>query len=308
MRTATARLMLIIAGTLGATGALAAQSTYQKQLDAPPGGRMTFATDIGSVAVVGHDAPEVIVRAELHGSPSFLSRLRIEAEQTPSGVRISARGPHRGWLAWLGWFDSFDSGGNRAQFTVEVPRDYPVDLRTSGGGIDVRDLSASVHARTSGGGARVRNVVGAVDVHTSGGSIDAERLDGPAELRSSGGGIAVRDSTGGLELRTSGGGIRLQNDDGRIHASTSGGSIRADLQSNRGISLATSGGDITLLLPRDTHASLDAESGGGSITSGFRLSTTESVSGNHLLGAIGGGGARIFLHTSGGNIDLAPVE
>lgn len=300
MTTSTAKMLVIVAATLCTSVAFAAQRTFDKKLSAPPGGRLTFDADVGSVAVAGTDAPEVVVHAELQGSESFLNRLHISTEQTPSGVTIVAHVDHGGWSDW------FNLGSSRVQFTVEVPRNYPVDLRTSGGSLDVRDLNASVRGKTSGGGIRVQNVAGEVNMHTSGGSVEAERLNGPAELSSSGGPIDVTDSTGNLDLSTSGGGIRIQNDDGTIDAHTSGGSISAELRSNRGVSLSTSGGGITLLLPQNTHASIDAETSGGSVTSDLPVTTTQFAH-DHLQGTIGGGGAQISLHTSGGGIHVGPL-
>lgn len=301
MAASIARLTLILAATFATSVALAAQSTYDKTLNAPPGGQLTFDADAGSVSVVGSDTREVVVHADLEGSESFLHRLHISAEQTPSGVTVSARLDHGGWLDWFNWFDS---GSGDVHFTVQLPRDYPVDVRTSGGGLDVRDLNAAAHARTSGGGIVLQNVTGTINVYTSGGGIRAERLDGPAQLSTSGGPIDVADSTGDLDLHTSGGGIRIQNDDGRVDAHTSGGNIRAQLRSNRGISLGTSGGGITLLLPPGARGSIDARTSGGGISSDFPITTVDVSSGDHVQGTIGGGGAPITLHTSGGSIHI----
>lgn len=288
MAHSTARLILTIAATLGTSVALAAHRTYDNRLNAPPGGRLTFEADVGSVTVVGGDARYVVVHADMRASESFLSDFHIDAQQTQSGVTISARKSHP-WFQWFGF------GSTRVQFTVDVPRDYPVYVQTAGGDLAVRDLNASV-----------QNVAGTIDLHTSGGSIDAQRLNGSAKLSTSGGGIDVADSTGDLDLRTSGGSIRLRNDDGRIDAHTSGGNIRAELRANRGISLSTSGGNITVILPQDTRASVDAETSGGRVSSDFPLSTTQITDSEHLRGAIGGGGPPIDLHTSGGDVRLEP--
>lgn len=303
--TTSARLLLIAAAMLSTSVVLAAQRTYDKRLDAPPGGQLTVDTDVGSVSVVGTDSPEVTIHADLQGSESLLNRLQISTEQNSSGVTVSARVDNGGWLDWLHWFDS---GASRVHFAIEVRRDYPLNLRSSGGNLDVRDLKASVRARSSGGGIVVQNIVGAVNAHTSGGGVEARHLEGSAELSTSGGRIDITDSTGELDLNTSGGGIRIQNDDGRVHAHTSGGRIRAQLRSNHGISLSTSGGSITLLLPENTQASIEAESSGGGVTSAFPLSSTQIAAGNHLRGTIGGGGARISLHTSGGSIRIEPEK
>jgi len=277
MPSSTATLIAIVAATFVTSVAFAAQRTYDKRLDAPPGGQLTFRADVGSVAVVGGDAPEVVVHADIEGSASFLSDFHISAEQTPAGVTVLARKTHSGWS---------DTGPTRVRFTIEVPRNYPVDLDTSGGGLDVRNLKAAVHATTSGGSVLVQSVAGTVKAHTSGGRID------------------VADSTGDLDLDTSGGGIILQDDDGKVRAHTSGGSIRAQLRLNDGISLSTSGGSIMLLLPPDTRASVDAETTAGRVTSDFPISGVQTDDRDHVHGTIGGGGAPISLHTSAGNIRL----
>lgn len=300
MAASIARFTLILAATFATSAALAGESTYDKTVNAPPGGQLTFDSDVGSVSVAGGDTREVVVHADLEGSESFLRRLHITAEQTPSGVTVSARVD----TGWLDWFDWFDFGSTEARFTVQVPRDYPVDIRTSGGSLAMRDLNAAVQARTSGGGIVLQNVTGRVYVHTSGGGIRAERVDGPAELSTSGGPIAVVDSTGDLDLHTSGGGIRIQDDDGKVDAHTSGGGIRAELRSNRGVSLGTSGGSITLLLPQDARGSIDARTSGGSISCDFPITTTDLSGGDHVHGTIGGGGPAITLHTSGGSIHI----
>ncbi len=295
------RFMLILAAILGTSVALPAQRTFDKRLEAPAGGRLTFDADVGSVAVTGGDVSQVVVHADLEGTDSFLSRVHVGAEQTASGVTITVRTDHSSFFD-----DLFHLGSNRVQFTVEVPRTYPVDLRTAGGSLDVRNLSAWVRGKTSGGGIHVADVVGTVNVHTSGGGVSAERLKGAASLSSSGGSMDVSDSTGDVDVSTSGGGIRLVDDDGKVNAHTSGGSIRAELRTNDGINLDTSGGSITLLLPPSAHGTIEAETSGGNVSSDLPFTSTGTVSGNHLRGTIGGGGPPINLHTSGGSISIGP--
>jgi hypothetical protein len=297
-----AKVMLILAAILGTSIALAAQRTFDKRLDAPPGGRLIFDADVGSVAVTGGDVSQVVVHADMEGTESFLNRLHVSAEPTASGVTIKLH------MDRSSFFDLFNLGSNRVDFTVEIPRTYPVDLRTAGGSLDVRNLNAWVRGKTSGGSIHVQDVVGTVDVHTSGGGVSAERLKGSASLSTSGGGIDTSDSTGDLDVNTSGGSIRILNDDGKVDAHTSGGSIRAELHTNDGINLETSGGSITLMLPPSTPGSIDAETSGGDVTSDLPVTSSGTVSGSHLHGTIGGGGPAIYLHTSGGSIYIQPAS
>lgn len=68
MATSTVRLILIIAATLATSAAFAAQRTYDKRLEAPAGGRLTFDADVGAVTVVGTNAHEVVIHGDLEGS------------------------------------------------------------------------------------------------------------------------------------------------------------------------------------------------------------------------------------------------
>jgi DUF4097 and DUF4098 domain-containing protein YvlB len=237
----------------------------------------------------------------MNGSDAFLADLNITAEQGSSGVTVTARKAHRGWFDW------FNFGQEHVHFTIDVPRDYSIELRTSGGYLDVRKVNGPVRGSTSGGGIVVQDVTGSVKMHTSGGSIDAERLNGTTELGTSGGSISVADARGDLDAHTSGGGIRLKNIDGSVKADTSGGSVHAEMRSNRGISLSTSGGTISLLLPENVGASIDASTSGGRVSSELPFSGTESADHTHLRGAINGGGEQVLLHTAGGSIRLGPL-
>jgi hypothetical protein len=293
----TCRFLVIPLAAFAASTALAGDKAFDKRFNAPPGGHLTLHTDAGAVAVVGHDAREVVIHAEISGPDA--DRMIITAEQDSSGVTVTGR---KTSFSWFGWTVL------RVKFTIDVPRDYPLELETAGGALDVRNLNASVQGTTSGGSIDVRDVIGATNMHTSGGRIDAERLSGPTELTTSGGSIDVNEAAGNLDVRTSGGSIRLVSIQGRVAADTSGGSIRAEVRENHGVSLTTLGGGITLLIPENTRASIDAATSGGSVESGIAVSITGTVDRSRLRGAINGGGEPIFLRTLGGGIQIEPLE
>jgi DUF4097 and DUF4098 domain-containing protein YvlB len=301
MATRTHTLVVTVAAALIASVSFCAEKVFDKRFSVPPAGRLTLNTDVGSVDLVGRDGHEVVIHAQVNGSDSFLADLNITAEQTSSGVIVTAHKVHSTWFEW------FNLAQERVRFTIDVPRDYSVELRTAGGYLDVRSVNASVRGTTSGGRIAVRDVTGPVDMHTSGGAIEAEHLNGTAVLETSGGSISVADVKGDLDVHTSGGGIRLQNIDASVKADTSGGSVHAEMRSNHGISLSTSGGTISLLLPAKAGASLDASTSGGRVTSALPLSSTETDERNHLRGAINGGGERVLLHSSGGSISVGPL-
>ena len=298
MVTRTFRFLVILPVWFAASAAFAAQQSFDKRFNARPGGHLTLDTDLGSVAIVGRDTDEVVIHADMSDS----DHLDVTAVQNSLGVTVIGRVKGRSW------FDRLDLTATHVRFTIDVPRDYPVQIQTSGGGLDVRKLTASVAGRTSGGAITLQDLIGSISVHTSGGSISAERLNGPAELQTSSGSIDIVDSTGDLDARTSGGSIDLKSIAGRVTAVTSGGSIVAEVHTNRGVFLKSSGGTITLLLPENVRASIDAQTSGGGAHSQLPLSSTELAERSHLRGAINGGGEPIFLRTAGGSIHVEPLR
>jgi DUF4097 and DUF4098 domain-containing protein YvlB len=291
------QLLAIPALVLAASVSMAADRTFDKHFDAPVGGRLTVDTDDGSVTIVGHDSRDITVHAEIGGMDA--SQFNVTADQDSSGVTVTARSESRFHLG----FSTLS-----AKFTIELPHDYPVELKTSGGSIDVRNLNASAHGKTSGGSVELHDIVGAITMHTSGGAIEAEHIRGPAELTSSGGSIKIKGASGSLKVQTSGGGIHLYNIEGKIDASTSGGPVEAEARSNQGISLEGSGGSISLRLPADVHGTVDAKTSGGSVHSDLPITTTETGDTSHLQGTINGGGDLIYLHTSGGSIHIEALR
>jgi len=141
---------------------------------------------------------------------------------------------------------------------------------------------------------------------TSGGYIHLDDVVGKVVARTSSGNVIARNVRGDSDLKTSGGDIRAAID-GKIAAHTSGGDVTAELVGeNRGISVSSSGGDLTVRVPKGTTGALDAATSGGSVRTELPVTTTEL--GEHkLTGTINGGGNPIYARTSGGSIKVVAV-
>jgi hypothetical protein len=291
--------LLLIATACCLAACQMAEKTFDTHLAAPIGGRLRVDLDIGSASVVGTDSSEVIVQARMRGFDDVLSQLTISTEQDPSGLTVIEHAhPFYRWFA---------PSTARVQFTIEVPRGYPVLVKTSGGSLYLQNLHASVQATTIGGSITVRDVMGSVTAHTYGGSISVERLNGPATLLASGGTIRIADATGALDLHTVGGSIWLNKVDGQVSAETTGGGVSAAMLGDHDISLLTYGGSIKLSVPATIHASLDALTLGGSVRSDIALSSILRAGHSSLSGTINSGGHSIRLQTTGGSILLEPL-
>src|SRR5437660_728111 len=143
-------------------------------------------------------------------------------------------------------------------------------LSTSGGDVKVGDAAANVSAKTSGGDIEIKRVAGNLAAHTSGGSITIDEAHGA------------------------------------IDASTSGGSIEARIaQRPSGDStLKTSGGGITLSIAPNVAIDVDAHTSGGDIETDVPVTLLGKQSESTLEGKLNGGGPRVVLRTSGGDIRL----
>lgn len=195
-----------------------------------------------------------------------------------------------------------------------------VQAETSGGSVSIEEVEGRVMIRTSGGSMNLRAITSDVRAETSGGDIQLEEIGGSAEARTSGGDIEGRTLRGPVEATTSAGDIELEDVRAGVDARTSVGDIEVemtieDFDANYATRLAASHGDITITLPSNLPASIDAiaQTTGPNwdrddILSDFPLSrTTPDDAGANLLrsaGAINGGGPSIEMRTRGGSIEI----
>ncbi len=159
----------------------------------------------------------------------------------------------------------------RVTYKITLPENYNVKLDTSAGAIKVEDLTGEVNA------------------HTSGGS------------------ILVEDVEGDVNIKTSGGSLTLENIIGEINAKTSGGSINLKLphSSIQDTKVKTSGGSITAYLAEDIAVDVSAKTSGGRVTSEFPVNG--AIKKRAINGTINGGGAKLYLKTSGGSVRLKKI-
>ena len=196
-----------------------------------------------------------------------------------------------------------------------------LDFSTSGGGLHLDELSGKIHGRTSGGGITVRNASDDIDLSTSGGGIRAENCKGTIKLVTSGGPIDLDVMQGTIEANTSGGGIHGNKIDGELSASTSGGSVvLRDLSCS--VSASTSGGNMEVTVT-ELRKYVKLSNSGGSIrlevpgdkgldlslrAERIKVDALNNFSGqqdeHRVTGKVNGGGITVDARTSG-SITLA---
>lgn len=258
----------------------------------PDGYRMP---DTAVIPSPGGDSGVVTIVVTARGSSRRLNAHDITFDQSGNTVRVESRDRDRG--IHLFHTDILD-----VHYDITVPRSFNVDLRTTGGNLAVRELKGTVNGETSGGDLDVVAVDGTVKLSTSGGNVDIRRSRGEITLETSGGNMTGEGVEGNIHLETSGGNIGLTSCDGRLYGSTSGGNIRAALKDNKGIELSTSGGNLSVFLPRSAKGDVRAEASGGDVRCDFPF--LGKIKEGKMNGSINGGGPLIRLETSGGDIVL----
>jgi hypothetical protein len=290
-------ILVLFSVALGQAG----ERKFEKKFSVSPGGTLRVATDVGSVKIMGTGSNEVSVVAQLTGRERDVEGFDITAEQTGNGVEVRGKAKSK-----HGWF--WNSMDLNVEYTIQVPREYSLDLHTSGGDLDVNTLKGSIRGGTSGGNITLGSIEGKVMMETSGGEIQVDKVSGDVKLETSGGNLRIGNVKGVVDVGTSGGNIELGEVQGKVRAETSGGNIRIKVTgANEGIFAETSGGNIEIMISKTVGADLDAATSGGEVECGLPMTVQGKISESQVRGTINGGGKKIYAHTSGGDVRITAL-
>lgn len=257
-----------------------------------------------------------VTQARTAGGDLLLEKISGRLEAQTSGGDISAQMLYaEGSLATSGGDIGLEKSTQR------------LDVRTMGGDIQLREIGGAIAASTSGGDItldqfsgsdgslntmggdlRVNQSGGRLNVNTSGGDIICSLITQPLQARTMGGDIEVRDLRAAAVLNSSGGDITAQM-------------TLADFKVPHSLEAESLGGDIQVELPASLPAVIEAEiliTGSretrrrSDIYSDFPLSKPRPDETNERVlrskGEINGGGDRIYLKTTNGDITIKKLH
>ena len=144
----------------------------------------------GGIDVQGSSRGDVLVRAKVSAVAETIERAQQIARSvtvSATASSVSATGPS-GLARPEHW---------QVSYRLSVPTISALSLRTTNGGIAIRDVDGEVEFRTVNGGVKLANMAGDVKGRTSNGGVDVD-LDGPSWR---GAGLSVETSNGGVHLR-----------------------------------------------------------------------------------------------------------
>jgi hypothetical protein len=256
---------------------------------------LSLRTFDGSIQLKSWDKNEVLVEIERHGPDQQAAEsLTVNTRQEGNRIIVDAPAPReeRDGIH-IGSFQS-----PSVSLIVTAPRKVSVDARTSDGSISAEDLAGAVELNTGDGSIRTRRIEGSLRVRTGDGSISVTDAAGRVEADSGDGSVELAGRFDVMDVRTGDGSVRLDVHDGSV--------LKSDWSVNTG------DGSITLRLPANLDADLDAHTGDGGVHADGLLVQAERDPENRdrkdtdsLRAQLGKGGRTLRLRSGDGSITIS---
>lgn len=216
------------------------------------------------------------------------SRWRVTEMQGGNGIhfQLKHRQEAHSWFGG-GWH------GRSPEVTVESPGEIDLTVHTGDGGVTVSGLR------------------GALDLRTGDGGIQTDGTSGPLRVHTGDGGVQVRRAEGTLNASTGDGSMTVEGRFSQVEAHTGDGSVNVSLlpgsQLQAASSITTGDGSVSVRLPRDLRADLQANSGDGRIANNLPFASGTGNNAHHVHGQINGGGPTLRVTTGDGSISLSGI-
>ena len=268
----------------------------EKRFTVSGSAELSLRTFDGSIQLKSWDKNEVLVEIERRG-PDDQSTEALVVTATQDGNRIVVDAPpprdRREGIHIGSWTSPSVS------LVVTAPRKITVNARTGDGSITADDLS------------------GAVELNSGDGSIRTHRIEGHLRVRTGDGSISVTDAGGRVEADSGDGSVELTGRFDAIDVRTGDGSVRLDVLDGSALkgdwSVNTGDGSITVRLPSNLDAELDAHTGDGGVHADGLAVAAERDTENRdnrenrdsLRAQIGKGGRTFRIRSGDGSINIS---
>ncbi|MGA7915782.1 MAG: DUF4097 family beta strand repeat-containing protein [Candidatus Acidiferrales bacterium] len=276
---------VVVAGiAFGAAAAPARADDWSKTYQVNGHSDVRVITSDGDVSVTGANQNQIDAHVTTQGWKIGPNDVQIIESQNGNSVSIEVRVPH--------WNFSFFGGSHNRSVHVDlrVPQGLDLDVRTSDGNVVAQGVSGKIQIDTGDGNVTANNVRGDIRMHTGDGHIEGHSFDGSLDADTGDGNLRIDGRFDALALKTG---------DGSIEAQVGTGSKVAN-----GWNLHSGDGHITLRLPGDLNAYLDAHTGDGSITLDVPIQVSGSLSHSAVRGKLNAGGGTLAITSGDGSIHI----
>jgi DUF4097 and DUF4098 domain-containing protein YvlB len=273
-----------ISATLAATPAHADE--WKKTYQVSGRASVYVKTGDGDVTVTGTDQKQIDAEVTSEGYKIGPNDVQVVESQQGDHVSIELVFPHMSWHMF---------GGNHRSLrvNVRVPREADLDIRTGDGNITTMGVSGKLQFDTGDGNVSANDIHGEIRIHTGDGRVEGHGFDGSLDADTGDGSMKVSGRFDSLALKTG---------DGSIDAQVGSGSKVASSWN-----VKSGDGSITLRLPSDLNANLEARTGDGNITLDFPIQVSGSLSHSAVHGKLNGGGNTLSVTSGDGSIHIEKI-
>jgi DUF4097 and DUF4098 domain-containing protein YvlB len=243
----------------------------------------------GAIEIQSWDKPDVLVEIEKRGATrEAVDGLEIKSSQEGQRIELEVKRPQSETFSGIGFHRTAS-----ATLRVSLPRRADVIARSGDGSIRIERVNGRIEMRTGDGSIRAIDVTGELVMNTGDGSVTVERAEGQLVVDTGDGGVDVSGRLGGVKLHTGDGSI--------VYRAEPESTMSEDWE------ITTGDGGVTLYLPGEFNAELDAHTGDGSIRNDLAIEkSVESPERERrsLRGRLGDGGKRLRIRTGDGSIRI----
>ena len=242
----------------------------------------------GSIDVQAWDKPDVLVEIEKRGATKeSVDGITVDSSQNGNRIELEVKQPRSETFRGIGFYQS-----TSARLVVQVPRESNIWARSGDGSIKIERVSGRIELRSGDGSIRASDVRGELTLNTGDGSVTVDGGEGRLDLDTADGGVNVEGTFSILKLHTGDGSIVYRAPEGTTMADN--------------WEITTGDGGVTLYLPREFGAEIDAHTGDGAIRNELDVSAggEGEVSKRTVRGRLGSGGKLLRVRTGDGSIRL----
>ena len=264
---------------------------------------LNLTTFDGAIEIRSWDRPEVLVEIEKRGGTrEAVDALVVETNQDGDRITVDVKRPRSETFSGFGLHQS-----TSAKLVVSVPDKTDVVARSGDGSIRIERVAGRLDLETSDGSIRAANISGILTLHTSDGSVHVDSAEGTLDVDTGDGSVEVSGALGAVKLHTGDGSI--------VYRASASAPMTDDW------SFTTGDGTVTLYLPNDFSAELDARTSDGGIRNELKVGPMraeaedsgaapaprqdrDEASRHALRAQLGSGGKVLKIRTGDGSIRL----
>jgi len=244
----------------------------------------------GSIEIRSGETKGVVVEIEKRGpTKEAIEQLTVDSKQDGNSIEVAVRRPQHDVE-----FFGFGRMSSTARLIVTMPRDGHVIAKSGDGSIRIEHVRGRLELRTGDGSIRATDIGGEMVLATGDGSVTIDNADGDLDVDTGDGSVSVAGKLGIVKVHTGDGSITFRAEPGT--------SMKGDW------SMTTGDGGVSLYLPSDFGAELDAHTGDGAIRNELQMAPGSNDGDERarrtLKGRLGAGGRTLRIRTGDGSVRL----